>query len=59
MNLEKISVTEEEAEKEAEELAKKYNTKKEDLLSNFGGLDMIKYDLEMRKTIDLLKDLNK
>ena len=59
MALESISVTEEEATKEAEELAKKYQVAKEELLNNFGGLDMIKYDLEMRKTIDLLKELNK
>ena len=59
MTLEKIEVTEEEAEKEAEELAKKYQVAKDEFLSQFGGIDMIKYDLEMRKTIDLLKELNK
>ena len=59
MTLEKISVTEEEAKKEAEELAKKYNMETEEFLKQFGGVDMIKYDLEMRKTLDLLKDLNK
>ncbi len=56
---EKITVTEEEASKEAEELAKKYNMDKEEFLKQFGGIDMIQYDLEMRKTLDLLKDLNK
>ncbi len=59
MTLEKIEVTEEEAEKEADELAKKYQVAKDEFLSQFGGIDMIKYDLEMRKTIDLLKELNK
>lgn len=59
MNLEKIEVTEEEAEKEAEKLMEKYQMKKEELLNQFGGLDMIAYDLEMRKTIELLKELNK
>ena len=57
--LESIVVTEEEAKKEAEDLASKYQMKKEDFLSQFGGLDMIQYDLEMRKTIDKLKELNK
>lgn len=57
--LEKIKVTEEDASKEAEELAKKYQMEKEKFLNQFGGLDMIKYDLEMRKTIELLKELNK
>ena len=59
MNLEKIEVTAEEAEKETEELAKKYQMKKDEFLAQFGGLDMIQYDLEMRKTVELLKELNK
>lgn len=59
MNLEKIEVSEEDAQKEAMELAKKYGIEKEQLLSEFGGIDMIQYDLEMRKTIDALKELNK
>ena len=58
-NLENIEVTDEEATKEAEELAKKYNMDKEDFLKEFGGIDMVKYDLEMRKTIERLKELNK
>lgn len=59
MNLESIEVTVEEADKEAEELAKKYQMTKEDFLKEFGGIDMVQYDLEMRKTIELLKDANK
>ena len=58
-NIEKIEITDEEAEKEAEELAKKYNMEKEDFLKEFGGIEMIQYDLEMRKVIDLLKEYNK
>ena len=52
---ENIVVTDEEADKEASELATKYNMTKEELLKNFGGIDMIKYEIEMRKTIDVLK----
>ncbi len=59
MNLENIEVTKEDAEKEAEELAKKYQMTKEKFLEQFGGLDMVQYDLEMRKTIELLKEANK
>ena len=59
MNLEGIEVTAEDADKEAEELAKKYQMDKEDFLKEFGGIDMVQYDLEMRKTIELLKDANK
>ena len=59
MNLEKIEVSVEEAEKEAEDLAKKYQMEKEEFLQQFSGIDMVQYDLEMRKTIELLKDANK
>ena len=59
MNLENIEVTKEDALKEAEELAKKYQMTKEQFLEQFGGLDMVQYDLEMRKTIELLKEANK
>lgn len=59
MNIEKVEVSEEEASKEAEELAKKYQMEKEEFLSQFGGLDMVQYDLEMRKVVELLKEYNK
>ena len=59
MNLEKIEVSQEEAEKEAGELAKKYQMEKDEFLKQFGGIDMVQYDLEMRKTIELLKEANK
>ena len=59
MAIEKVEVDAEEAEKEAEKIAEKYQMKKEDFLKEFGGLDLVKYDLQMRKVIDLLKDYNK
>ena len=52
---ENIKVTDKEADKEAQSLADKYHMSKEDLLKNFGGLEMIKYDMEMRKTVEVLK----
>lgn len=57
-NLEKIEVSMEEAEKEAEEMAGKYQMKKEEFLQQFGGIDMVQYDLEMQKAVDLLKEFN-
>jgi len=57
--LEAVSVTDEEAEKEANELAEKYKMEKDEFLQMFGGVNMIKYDLEMRKIIELLKEANK
>lgn len=52
---ENVNITEEQAEEEASSLAKKYQMQKEEFLKLFGGLDMIKYDLEMRKAIEILK----
>ena len=57
--LEKIEVTLEDGEKEAEELAKKYNMTKEDLLKEFGGIETVMYDLEIRRVFDKLKEYNK
>lgn len=59
MNLEKVEVSEDDANKEAEEMAKKYKMEKDDFLKQFGGIEMIQYDLEMQKTVDLLKEFNK
>lgn len=55
---ENITVDDESVEKESDELAKKYNMEKDEFLKLFGGLDMVRYDLEMRKTIDFLKENN-
>ena len=59
MNLEKVEVSEKEAEKEAEELSKKYKMEKQEFLKQLGGIEMIQYDLEMRKVVELLKEANK
>ena len=59
LNQEKVEVSQEEAEKQAEELAEKYGMSKDDFLKEFGGIEMVQYDLEMRKVVDLLKDYNK
>ena len=59
MILEKVEVSLEDAEKESEELAKKYKMEKEDFLKEFGGIDLVQYDLQMRKVVELLKELNK
>ncbi len=55
---ENIEITEEEAKKEAEDLASKYQMETEEFIKLFGGLEMVKYDLAMRKAIEVLKDNN-
>ena len=59
VKLEKVEVTLEEGEEEADKLAAKYGITKEELLKEFGGLDMIMYDMEVRKVFDKLKEYNK
>lgn len=53
--VEGIEISDSDAKKEAKEMASKYNMKEEEFLNAFGGLDMVKYDLKMRKAIDVLK----
>ena len=52
---EKIEITDEKANEEAEILAKRYQMPVDEFLKAFGGIEMIKYDLEMRGAIDALK----
>lgn len=58
MKEEKIEVSKEEVDKEAEDLANKYSMKKDEFLNLFGGLDMVEYDMKMRKAIEVLKENN-
>ena len=59
VKIEKVEVTLEDGEKEADNLAAKYGITKEELLKEFGGLDMVMYDLEVRRVFDKLKEYNK
>jgi len=53
--VENIEITEKEAEEEATSMAEKYKMSKEDLIKNIGGLDMIMYDLKMKRAMEILK----
>ena len=39
-------------------MAEQYKAKEEDILKELGGKDMLRYDLEVRKTFDKLTELN-
>ena len=52
---ENIEITDASAKKEAKEMATKYQMKEDEFLKAFGGLDMMKYDMKMRKAIEVLK----
>ena len=51
---ESIDATEEEVNKEIEDLSNKYKMSVEEFTNNF-GTEMIKYELKVRKVFDLLK----
>ena len=56
IKVEKIKVTDKEIDAKVEEIAKKYNMTKEEVIKNYGGnTDYIKYDLEVNKVFDIIK----
>lgn len=59
MKLEDVKVEEKEITSEIKSLSEKYGMKEEELLKAIGSKEMIRYDLEMRKVIELLKEANK
>ena len=36
-------------------MAKTYNMKKEEFLNAFGGLDLVKYDMKMKKAMEIIQ----
>ena len=51
---EKIEISDKDAEAEAEKMSAEYGVEKEEFLKHFGGLEVVKYDLKMRKALDIL-----
>ena len=52
---EQIEADEKEALAQIKDLAQKYNMTEEDVKSSLGGEDSVKYDIKVRKAIDLMK----
>ena len=57
--LEKVEITDKDVDDEIKNLESKYKMKKDDILKQLGSTDMIKYDLQIRKVIEILKEANK
>lgn len=53
--VENIEVTDEEADKQADEMAANYGISKEELLKAYGSLEVVKYDIRMRNAIEVIK----
>ncbi len=51
---EKIEVTDADAEAEADKMATQYGMEKNEFLSSFGGLEVVKYDVRMRRALEIL-----
>ena len=52
---ESIEISDSDAKKEVKEMSSKYQMKEDEFLKAFGGIEMVKYDLKMRKAIEVLK----
>lgn len=53
--VENIEISDEEAEKSADEMAANYGITKEELLKAYGSLEVVKYDMKMRNAIEIIK----
>lgn len=51
---EKIEINDADAEAEATKMAENYGIDKEEFLTHFGGLEVVKYDMRMRRAIEIL-----
>ncbi len=56
---ENIDSTEKEVDEEVKKIAESYEISEEEFLNYAGGKDMVKYDLNMRKALDIIKEDNK
>lgn len=57
-NVENIEISDKDAKEETKKLAEQYQMDKEEFLKLFGGIEMVKYDMAMRKAIEILKENN-
>ncbi len=55
---EKVDFTKKEVDKNAKEMAEKYNISVDELLKAYGSLDVIKYDMKMQKALEIIKENN-
>ena len=53
---EKIDVEDKDVDKEIKDMAKKYNMTEDDVTNYIGGREALKFDLKVRKAIDLMKE---
>lgn len=54
----KIDVSDKEAKEEVKNMIEKYHVTEEEIMKELGSLEVVKYDLRMKKAIDILKENN-
>lgn len=52
---EKFEITDKEAKEETKRMAENYGITEDELLHEFGGLEVVKYDMKMRKALNTIK----
>ena len=55
---EKIEVSDKEAKEEVKNMIERYHVTEEEIMKELGSLEVVKYDLRMKKAIDILKENN-
>ena len=55
----KIEVSDEEAKEEIKKMALEYHATEDEILKELGSMDMVKYDIEVKKAFAKLEELNK
>lgn len=55
---EKIEISDKDVKKEQKEMKEKYHMTDKEFEENFGDLEMVKYDMKMRKALEVLKENN-
>ena len=58
VKLENITVSDEDVDAELKKMTEQYKATEEEMLKELGGKEMLKYDLEVRKTFERLAELN-
>lgn len=53
---EEIDATDKEVEEDIKRISEMYNVEKDELVNMMGGVEMVKYDVKMRKALELLKN---
>ena len=55
IKVEKITVKDEDVDKEIKDVSSQYNMKEDEFLTAIGGREMVEYDLKMKAALEVIK----